>query len=194
MKAVLLKAVLLSLLFLGLLLPLSLGCATKVYTSAKSGPSADLQEVLANSIEEAFAAVPEEVWGHRILLRVTAPPGRGHGLAAYIRQYLAETIFRHGGSLDPPYDLQISIIVPASGNLITERRLSLTMNIGGLGNVRIPLFYGETFKGLTHTLILCRDEEGRLCQVLKGEQRRASHEVYWFWMLGPYESEALPQF
>ena len=188
------RGIVLSLILAGLVFSLSLGCATKVYNSAKSGPSADLQQVLANSIEEAIAAVPEEVWGHHISLQVTAPPGGGQGLAAYMRQYLAETISRHGGSLEPPYDLQISVIIPTSGNLITERRLSLTMNVGGIGNLRLPLFYGETFKGLTRTWILCRDKEGRLCQVLLGEQKRTSHEIYWFWMLGPFESDALPQF
>jgi len=188
------KGISLSLVCASLLLCLLLGCTTKIFNSVTSGPSADIQEVLAHSIEEAFSAVPEEVWGHRISLQITAPPGRGYGLSGYIRQYLAETIARHGGSLQPPYDLQVAIIVPASGNFITERRLSLTVNIGGLGNVRVPLFYGETFKGLTRALILCRDEEGRLCQVLKGEQKRVSHEIYWFWMLGPFESEVLPQF
>jgi len=188
------KSILFSFIYASLLLFLSLGCATKIYDSAQSGPSADLQEVLANSIEEAFAAVPEEVWGHRISLQIVAPPGKGGALARYIRQSLREVIARHGGSLEPPYDLQIMILMPASGNFITERRLSLTVNIGGVGNVRVPLFYGETFKGLTQTVILCRDGEGRLCQVLKGEQRRSSHEIYWFWMLGPFESDLLPQF
>jgi hypothetical protein len=188
------KSIPLSLACAGLLLFLSLGCATKIFNSTTSGPSADIQEVLAHSIEEAFSAVPKEVWGHRISLQITAPPGKGYGLSAYIRQYLAEKIARHGGSLEPPHDLQVSIIVPASGNFITERRLSLTLNVGGIGNVRVPLFYGETFKGLTRGLILCRDEEGRLCQALQGEQKKASHEIYWFWMLGPFESDALPQF
>ncbi|MDH7498947.1 MAG: hypothetical protein QHH30_00995 [candidate division NC10 bacterium] len=177
-----------------LLLCLSSGCATKIYDSPQSGSSADLQQVLANSIEEAFTSVPEEVWGHRISLQIAAPPGKGDALAAYIRQYLREIIAREGGSLEPPYDLQITILVPASGNFVTERRLSLTLNIAGAGNVRLPLFYGETFKGLTQTLILCRDGEGRLFQVLKGEQKRATHEIYWFWMLGPFESDLLPQF
>jgi|GEM_PF-1292852 len=172
---------------------LSLGCATKIYNSSSSGPSTDIQEVLARSIEEAFSAIPEEVWGCRISLHITPPPATGDGLSAYLAQHLRELIARKGGSLEPPYDLYLTVIVPASGSLITERRLSLTVNIGGVGNIRIPLFYGESFKGMTRTLILCQDEEGRVFRVLHGEQKRASHEIYWFWFLGPFESEALPQ-
>jgi hypothetical protein len=177
-----------------LLLSLPSGCATKVYTAAKTGSSADLQEVLARSIEEAFASVPEEVWAHRISLEVIPSGGEVMGVSAYIRQFLTETISRHGGSLQPPHELFIQVIVPASGSLITERRLSLTMNLGGVANIRIPLFYGETFKGVTQTVIYYRNEKGELRQLARGEKKNAFHEIYWFWMIGPYESEALPQF
>lgn len=177
-----------------ILLSLSTGCATKVYTSTKTGSSADLQEVLANSIEEAFTSVPGEVWGRRISLEVPPSQGETLGISAYIRQYLEETISHHGGSLEPPHELYVRVFVPATGNLITERRLSLTMNIGGVANIRIPLFYGETFKGVTQTIICYRDEKGKLCQLSRGEKKNVFHEIYWFWMLGPYESDVLPQF
>ena len=177
-----------------LLLSLSPGCATKVYINAETGTSGDLQAVLSKSIEEAFASVPEEVWGHRISLEVSPSQGEGLGLSAYVRQYLMETISHHGGSLEPPHELYLRVIVPAIGNLITERRLSLSLNTGGVAMVRIPLFYGETFKGITQTIICYRDEEGKLSGLQKGETKMTSHEIYWFWMLGPFESEALPQF
>ena len=175
------------------LFPLT-GCATKMYDNAKTGQSADLQELLAQSLEEAFAAIPEEIWSHRISLEIAAPQGDGRGLSSYIRQHLTEKIYRHGGTLESPHEVYMRVLVPASGSLITERRLSLTANVGGIGNLRLPIFYGETFKGLTQTLIFCRDEEGRLQQVLRGEQRKTSHEIYWFWVVGPFDSHALPQF
>lgn len=177
-----------------LLLSLSLGCATKVYMNAETGTSGDLQAVLSKSIEEAFASVPEEVWSHRISLEVSPSQGEGLRLSAYVRQYLIETISHHEGSLEPPHELYLRVIVPAAGNLITERRLSLGLNAAGAAIVRIPLFYGETSKGVTQTIICYRDKEGKLSRLRKGETGMTSHEIYWFWVLGPFKSEAFPQF
>jgi hypothetical protein len=188
------KSMTLSFIMIGLLLFLLPGCATKMYDNAKTGESADLQELLAKSIEEAFASIPEEIWSHRISLEIAAPRGDGRGLSPYIRQHLTEKINSHGGTLESPHEVYMRVVVPASGTLITERRLSLTANVGGIGNLRLPIFYGETFKGLTRTLIFCRDEEGRLQQVLRGEQKKTSHEIYWFWVVGPFETNVLPQF
>jgi len=161
-------------------------CALVDYIPPGQGTSVDLQISLAKSLEENMKKIPFDPAGKTVDLRVvTFGCFRcASGPEGYVQSLFQEWIIVKGGHITPGGEFQMSVYLPAFGNVTTRRDLSYQL---------IPLFYSERFRTTARLAVLVRDAQGKVVSLWQGGEGDDLEDIYLIRMLGPLGVPVQPQ-
>jgi hypothetical protein len=154
-------------------------CATMDYSPPDQGTSAELQSVLAKSLEGNLREIPFDPAGKKVDLQVHAWGSYQNalGLEGYVKSLFREWIVSRGGEVAPG-QFQMVVFLPVLGDTAVRRDLSYQ---------NIPLYYSERFRAAARMIVVLKDAEGKTVSVWhKGEGADLS-DVYLMRILGPFD-------
>ncbi len=154
-------------------------CATMDYSPPDQGTSAELQSVLAKSLEGNLREIPFDPAGKIVDLQVRAWGNyqSALGLEGYVRSLLREWVVSRGGKVGPG-QFQMVVFLPVLGDSAVRRDLSYQF---------IPLYYSERFRAAAQMIVVLKDVEGKTISFWhKGEGADLS-DVYLMRILGPFD-------
>jgi hypothetical protein len=164
---------------LALLFSIFPACALVDYIPPSQGTSAELQSVLAKSLEGNLREIPFDPAGKRVDLRVRAWGGYQNalGLEGYVKSLLREWIVSRGGEVGPG-QFQMTVFLPVLGDTAVRRDLSYQY---------IPFYYSERFRASARMIVVIKDAEGRTLNVwYKGEGTDLA-DIYMMRIFGPFD-------
>ncbi len=166
----------------GLLLICSLlsACAMVDYLPPDQGTSAELQSLLAKSLEGNMKEIPFDPSGKVVDLQVKSfgPYKNPVGLEGYVKSLFREWIIGQGGRIGPG-QLRMDVLLPVLGNAVTRRDLSYQ---------NIPLYYSERFEATTRLVVIIRDSKGAVVDFWQGKAGRIDlADVYLMRIFGPFD-------
>ena len=154
-------------------------CATMDYSPPDQGTSAELQSVLAKSLEGNLREIPFDPVGKRVDLQVRAWGSyqSALGLEGYVRSLLREWIVSRGGEVGPG-KFQMVVFLPVLGDTAVRRDLSYQF---------IPFYYSERFRAAARMIVVVRDAEGRTISVWHKGEGADLTDIYLMRILGPFD-------
>jgi len=172
------KAPIRALFFLPLLI-LS-ACATVDYLPPRQGTSAELQSILARSLEENLKEISFDPAGKTVDIQVRALGGHQtpQGLERYVKSLLQEWTVQKGGKVGPGI-WRMDVFLPVLGTTATRRDLS---------SQNIPLYYSERFRGTGQMVVVARDGEGKVAGVWRAGKGSELADVFLMRILGPFDA------
>lgn len=161
-----------------LLLILS-SCATVEYIPPGQGTSAELQSVLAKSLEENMKEILFEPGGKSVDLHIHVLGGYQNslGLERYVKSLFQEWIVGKGGRVGEG-DFRMDVYLPVLGTTATRRDLSYQ---------QIPLYYSERFQAANQLWVTVRDADGKRVGVWRGGQGSDLADMYFMRIFGPFD-------
>jgi len=165
------------LLFFLLVLP---SCATVDYLPPRQGTSAELQLILARSLEENLKEISFDPAGKTVDIQVRALGGHQtpQGLEKYVKSLLQEWTVRKGGKVGPG-GWRMDVFLPVLGTSATRRDLSYQ---------QIPLYYSERFRGTGQLVMVVRDGEGTLAGTWRAGKGGDLADIYLMRIFGPFDT------
>lgn len=153
-------------------------CATVDYIPPGQGISADLQLVLAESLEKDMREIPFHPAGKKVDLHVRAFGSyrSALGLEGYVKSLFHEWIVCKGGTVEDGGEYRMDVYLPALGDIATQR---------DLGYRGVPIFYSERTQASARIIVLVRDSEGRTVSVWQRWPEAESLDVYLMRIFGP---------
>ena len=160
---------------LGLLLLSS--CATVDYLPPRQGTSAELQSILANSLEENIKEIHFDPAGKVVDIHVRAIGGHqtSLGLERYVKSLFQEWVVKKGGKIGLE-EFRMDVFIPVLGSTATRRELSFQY---------IPLYYSERFRTNNQLMVVVRDGEGKLVGTWGSRPPGDWTDIYLMRMFGP---------
>lgn len=154
-------------------------CATVDYIPPRQGTSADLQWILAKSLEENMKEIPFDPAGKKVDLQVHASGGYQNslGLEGYVKSLFREWVLSKGGKLDQG-QFQMSVFLPVLGDTAVRRDLSYQF---------IPLYYSEKFQATARLIVVIKDAEGRTISVWQKGDGAGLSDIYLMRIFGPFD-------
>ncbi len=167
----------LSLLFLFLFLLSS--CATVDYLPPQQGTSAELQSILAQSLEGNLKEISFDPQGKTVDIRVHALGGHQNprGLEKYVKSLFQEWAVKKGGKVGPG-EWRMEVFLPVLGTTATRRDLSYQ---------NIPLYYSERFRAAGQLVVVVKDGEGKPAGVWLAGKGSELADIYLMRILGPFD-------
>ena len=155
-------------------------CATVDYLPPRQGTSAELQSILAQSLEENLNEISFDPAGETLDIRVRALGGHQtpQGLERYVKSLLQEWTVQKGGKVGPG-SWRMDVFVPVLGTTATRRDMSLQY---------IPLYYSEKFRGTGQLAVVVRNEEGNVVGVWRGGKGSDFSDIYLMRILDPFDA------
>lgn len=165
----------LSLLFLFLLS----SCATVDYLPPEQGTSAELQSILAQSLEGNLNEISFDPGGKTVDIRVHALGGQQtpRGLERYVKSLFQEWAVKKGGKVGPG-EWRMEVFLPVLGTTATRRDLSFR---------NVPLYYSERFRAAGRLLVVVKDEEGKAAGIWQAGKGGDLADMYLLRILGPFD-------
>ena len=166
-----------SLLFLFLFLLSS--CATVDYLPPQQGTSAELQSILAQSLEGNLKEISFDPQGKTVDIRVHALGGHQtpRGLEKYVKSLFQEWAVKKGGKVGPG-EWSMEVFLPVLGTTATRRDLSYQ---------NIPLYYSERFRAAGQLVVVVKDGEGKPAGVWLAGKGSELADIYLMRILGPFD-------
>ena len=164
------------LVMLFLMLP---SCATVDYLPPVQGTSAELQSILAKSLEGNMKEILFDPAGKAVDIHVRALGGYQNslGLERYVKSLFQEWVVEKGGKVGPG-QFQMEVFLPVLGTTATRRELSYN---------NIPLYYSERFRATGQLLVVVRDRDDKLIGLWRGGQTGDRADVYLMRIFGPFD-------
>jgi hypothetical protein len=155
-------------------------CATVDYLPPRQGTSAELQSILAQSLEENLKEVSFDPAGKTVEIQVRVLGGHQtpQGLEKYVKSLLQEWTVQKGGKVGPG-DWRMDAFVPVLGTTATRRDLSFQ---------NVPLYYSEKFRGSGQMVVVVRDAEGKVAGVWRSGKGSDFSDIYLMRILGPFDA------
>jgi hypothetical protein len=166
----------LSLLFLFLLS----SCATVDYLPPRQGTSAELQSILAQSLEGNLKEIGFDPAGKTVDIQVRALGGyqTPQGLERYVKSLFQEWAVKRGGKVGPG-EWRMEVFLPVLGTTATRRDLSYQY---------IPLYYSERFRAAGQLLVVVKDGEGKPAGVWLTGKGGDLADIYLMKIFGPFDA------
>ena len=167
-----------ALLFLSLIVLPS--CATVDYLPPRQGTSAELQSILAQSLEENLKEISFDPAGKTLDIQVRALGGHQtpQGLEKYVKSLLQEWTVQKGGKVGPG-SWRMDAFLPVLGTTATRRDMTVQ---------NIPLYYSEKFRGTGQLVVVVRDGEGKVAGVWRAGKGSDFSDIYLMRILGPFDA------
>jgi hypothetical protein len=167
---------------LGILIVLSVlpSCATVDYLPPTQGTSAELQSVLAQSLEGNMKDILFDPAGKTVDINVQALGAyqRSLGLERYVRSLFQEWVVEKGGRVGPG-GFRMEIFLPVLGSTATRRDLSYNY---------IPLYYSERFRSSGQLTVLVKDRDGKVFGLWRGGKGGDLTDIYLMRIFGPFDA------
>jgi hypothetical protein len=162
-----------------LILLLLSSCATVDYLPPTQGTSAELQSLLAKSLEDNMKDIGFDPAGKAVDLRVRAIGGYQNslGLERYVKSLFQEWIVGEGGRVGPG-EFQMDVFLPVLGSSATRRDLTYQY---------IPLYYSERFRTTNQLMVVVRDGKGKLVGTWRARPAGDWTDMYLMRMIGPFD-------
>jgi hypothetical protein len=153
-------------------------CATVDYLPPRQGTSAEMQSILARSLEENLKEISFDPAGKTVDIQVRALGGHQtpQGLERYVKSLLQEWTVQKGGKVGPG-NWRMDVFLPVLGTTATRRDLSYQ---------NIPLYYSERFRGTGQMVVVVRDGEGKVAGVWRAGKGSDFADVFLMRILGPF--------
>ncbi len=154
-------------------------CATVDYLPPQQGTSAELQAILAQSLEENLKEISFDPGGKTVEIQVRALGGyqTPQGLERYVKSLFQEWAVKKGGKVGPG-EWRMEVFLPVLGTTATRRDLSYQY---------IPLYYSERFRGSGQLVVVVKDREGKTAGVWQAGKGGDFAGIYLMRMLGPFD-------
>lgn len=154
-------------------------CATVDYTPPGQGTSAELQSILAKTLEENMKDIPFDPAGKKVHLQIHAWGSYQNslGLERYVESLFREWILDKGGEIGPG-QFQMAIYLPLLGNTAVGRELSYQY---------IPIYYSERFQAMARIIVVIRDAEGKTIRVWQKGEGASISDIYLMRIFGPFD-------
>ncbi len=165
-----------------LLLPfLSLlgSCATVDYLPPEQGTSAELQSILAQSLEGNLKEISFDPAGKTLEIQVHAVGGHQTplGLERYVKSLFQEWAVQKGGKVGPG-EWRMEVFLPVLGITATQRNLSYQ---------NVPLYYSERFRASGQLVVLLKDGEGKTAGIWQAGKGGDLTDIYLMRIFGPFD-------
>jgi hypothetical protein len=166
-----------SLLFLFLFLLSS--CATVDYLPPEQGTSAELQSILAQSLEGNLKEIGFDPAGKTVDIQVRALGGHQTplGLERYVKSLFQEWVVQKGAKVGPG-EWRMQVFLPVLGTTATRRDLSYRY---------IPLYYSERFRAAGQLVVVVKDGEGKPAGIWLAGKGGDLADIYLMRILGPFD-------
>jgi hypothetical protein len=167
---------------LSLLLPflfLLSSCATVDYLPPEQGTSAELQSILAQSLEGNLKEIGFDPAGKTVDIQVRALGGHQTplGLERYVKSLFQEWAAQKGAIVGPG-GWRMEVFLPVLGTTATRRDLSYR---------NIPLYYSERFRATGQLVVVVKDGEGRTAGIWQAGKGGDLADVYLMRIFGPFD-------
>ncbi len=137
-------------------------CATVDYLPPQQGTSAELQSLVAKSLEETLKEISFNPGGKKVEVHVKTVGAYETplGLERYAKSLFQEWVVSRGGSIGQD-GFRMDIFIPVMGATATSREMSYQY---------IPLYYSERYRTIRDVLVVVRNREGRVAYSWRGGQ------------------------
>ena len=155
-------------------------CAFVDYAPPDQGTSAELQSILAKTLEGSIREIPFDPGGKVVDLQVRSfgPYKNSLGLERYVRSLFREWIVSQGGKIGPG-QFSLEVLLPVLGNTATSRDFSYQY---------IPFYYSERLQATNRLIVVIRDAEGVVVRLWQGKQDGADlADIYLMRIFGPFD-------
>jgi hypothetical protein len=154
-------------------------CATVDYLPPTQGTSAELQSILAKSLEENMQAISFEPAGKVLEVHVKAFGSyqSSLGLERYVQSLFQEWVIHKGGKVGLG-QFRIEVFLSVLGDTATRRDLSFQ---------NIPLYYSERFQAMSRMVVVVRDEQGKVVNLWQGGKGVDLADMYLMRIFGPFD-------
>ncbi len=164
---------------LALALALLPACAYRDYWPPDLGTSAELQSILAKSLEGNLREIPFDPAGKRVDLQVRAwgTFQNALGLEGYVRSLFREWIVSRGGEVGSG-QWQMAVFLPVLGHTAVRRDLSYQYT---------PIYYSERFRATARMIVVIKDAGGKTVEVWQKGEGADVAEIFLMRILGPFD-------
>lgn len=164
---------------LALALALLPACAYRDYWPPYLGTSADLQSILAKSLEGNLREIPFDPAGKRVDLQVRAwgTFQSAVGLEGYVRSLFREWIVSRGGEVGSG-QWQMAVFLPVLGHTAVRRDLSYQYT---------PIYYSERFRATARMIVVIKDAGGKTLEVWHKGEGVDSADIFLMRIFGPFD-------
>lgn len=154
-------------------------CARVDYYPPGHGTSAELQSILAKSLEGNLRDIPFDPVGKKVDLQVSAwgTYQNALGLEGYVKSLLREWIVGRGGEIGPG-QFQMAVFLPVLGHTAVRRDLSYQYT---------PIYYSERFRASARMIVVIKDAEGRTLNVWHKGEGADLADIYLMRIFGPFD-------
>jgi hypothetical protein len=149
------------------------------YTPPGQGTSAELQSILAKTLEENMKDIPFDPAGKKVHLQIHAWGSYQNslGLERYVESLFREWILEKGGEIGPG-QFQMAIYLPVLGDTAVGREFSYQY---------IPIYYSERFQAIARFIVVIRDAEGKTIRVWQKGEGASFSDIYLMRIFGPFD-------
>jgi hypothetical protein len=154
-------------------------CATVDYLPPQQGTSAELQSILAQSLEGNLKDIGFDPAGKTVDIQVRALGGHQTplGLEKYVKSLLKEWAVKKGGKVGPG-EWEMEVFLPVLGTTATRRDLSFQY---------VPLYYSERFRAAGQLMVVVKDREGKPAGIWLAGKGGDLADIYLMRILGPFD-------
>ena len=154
-------------------------CATVDYVPPQQGTSAELQSILAQSLEGNLKEIGFDPAGKTVDIQVRALGGHQTplGLERYVKSLFQEWAVQKGAKIGPG-EWHMDVFLPVLGTTATRRDLSYQ---------NIPLYYSERFRASGQLVVVVKDGEGKPAGVWLAGKGSELADIYLMRILGPFD-------
>ena len=154
-------------------------CATVDYLPPVQGTSAELQSILAQSLEGNLKEISFDPEGKTVEIQVHALGGHQNprGLERYVKSLFQEWAVKKGGKVGPG-EWRMEVFLPVLGTTATRRDLSYQ---------NIPLYYSERFRASGQLVVVVKDGEGKAAGIWQAGKGGDLADIYLMRILGPFD-------
>ena len=155
-------------------------CATVDYLPPQQGTSAELQSILAQSLEGNLKEIGFDPAEKTVDIQVLALGGHQtpQGLEKYVKSLFQEWTVGKGGKVGPG-EWRMDVFLPVLGTTATRRDLSYQ---------HIPLYYSERFRAAGQLVVVVRDEKGTVAGIWRAGKGGDFADIYLMRILGPFDT------
>jgi hypothetical protein len=154
-------------------------CATVDYLPPQQGTSAELQSILAQSLEGNLKEISFDPEGKTVDIQVHALGGHQtpRGLEKYVKSLFQEWAVKKGGKVGPG-EWRMEVFLPVLGTTATRRDLSFQ---------NVPLYYSERFRAAGQLVVVVKDREGKTAGIWLAGKGGDLADIYLMRILGPFD-------
>ncbi len=154
-------------------------CATVDYLPPEQGTSAELQSILAQSLEGNLKEIGFDPAGKTVDIEVRALGGHQTplGLEKYVKSLFQEWAVQKGAKAGPG-EWRMEVFLPVLGTTATRRDLSYR---------NIPLYYSERFRATGQLVVVVKDGEGKTAGIWQAGKGGDLADIYLMRIMGPFD-------